>query len=199
MPRDGTKTRARLLDAAERLVERNGFAGTSVDAILAEAGSSKGAFFHHFASKQELAQALVARYVDADLDMLEQGLAAAAEVEGAQQKVSAFLRFYENWAEELVTADSACLYIAVVSEQALLDDTTAAELERAIRGWRDGFARLLRPALAGRAVDVDELSDHLFATFEGAYMMCRVLGSPEPMRTQLRVYRQLVESVMQAT
>ncbi|MFL6172589.1 MAG: TetR/AcrR family transcriptional regulator [Marmoricola sp.] len=199
MPRDGTKTRARLLDAAERLVERNGFAGTSVDAILAEAGSSKGAFFHHFASKQELAQALVARYVDADLAMLEQGLAAAAEIEGAQQQVIAFLRFYENWAEELVTADSACLYIAVVSEQALLDDTTAAELERAIRGWRDGFAQLLRPALAGRAVDVDELSEHLFATFEGAYMMCRVLGSPEPMRTQLRVYRQLVESVMQAT
>lgn len=199
MPRDGTKTRARLLDAAERLVERNGFAGTSVDAILAEAGSSKGAFFHHFASKQELAQALVARYVDADLAMLEQGLAAAAEVQGAKQQVTAFLQFYESWAEELVTADSACLYIAVVSEQALLDDTTAAELERAIRGWRDGFAQLLRPALAGRLVDVDELSDHLFATFEGAYMMCRVLGSPEPMRTQLRVYRQLVESLMESS
>jgi TetR/AcrR family transcriptional repressor of nem operon len=45
-------------------------------------------------------------------------------------------------------------------------------------------------------VDVDELADHLFATFEGAYMMCRALGSADPMRQQLRVYRQLVEALI---
>ena len=74
-------------------MERNGFAATSVDAILAESGSSKGAFFHHFASKRALASALVERYVDADLAMLGAGLEAAEVESDPVAKVLAFLRF----------------------------------------------------------------------------------------------------------
>jgi TetR/AcrR family transcriptional repressor of nem operon len=199
MPRDGSATRTRLLDAAEKLVEQQGFAATSVDQILRASRSSKGAFFHHFPSKRELAHALVARYVDADLAMLDQGLAAAAAVEDPAERVLAFLRFYENWAESLV-GDTSCLYIAMLAERDLLDASTSAELDRAMRGWREEFAALLRPALArtelAPALDVLELADHLFATFEGAFLMCRVLDSAEPMRAQLRVFRSLLENLL---
>ena len=61
MARDGTATRIRLLDAAQGLVLERGFAGTSVDDVLSEAASTKGAFFHHFSSKAELGRALVER------------------------------------------------------------------------------------------------------------------------------------------
>jgi TetR/AcrR family transcriptional repressor of nem operon len=202
MPRNGSPTRARLLDAAERLVERNGFAATSVEQILAESGSSKGAFFHHFPSKRALAHAMVARYVDADVAMLERGLAAVAGTDHPVDRVLAFLGHYERWAEELVSEDSACLYIAVVTERDLLDDVTSAEVDRAVRAWRRGFVGLLRPAYEAAQVDsrwapdVEELADHLFATFEGAYLMCRAQRSPEPMRAQLRVLRQLVEGLL---
>ncbi len=67
MPRDGTATRERILDAAEHLVIENGYAATSVDQVIAASGTSKGAFFHHFDSKRDLARALVERYVEADL------------------------------------------------------------------------------------------------------------------------------------
>ncbi|HYG93772.1 MAG TPA: helix-turn-helix domain-containing protein, partial [Nocardioides sp.] len=79
MPRDGSATRQRILDAARRLVIDNGFGRTSVDAVLAASGASKGAFFHHFPTKQALAEALVEQYVAGDLEMLEQGMAAAHE------------------------------------------------------------------------------------------------------------------------
>lgn len=201
VPRDGSATRERILDAAERLVERNGFAATTVDRVLEEAGSSKGAFFHHFDSKRALARALVERYVDADLGLLRAGLQACADVPDPVDRVLAFLRHYERWADELVSADSACLYIAVLTERDLLDDATAGAVRRAIETWRAEFATLLRPALAqARAdVDADELADHLFATFEGGYLMCRSLASPEPMRAQLRVLRLLVASLLRAT
>jgi TetR/AcrR family transcriptional repressor of nem operon len=202
MPRDGSATRTRILDAAEKLVEQQGFAATSVDQILGASRSSKGAFFHHFASKRELAHALVARYVDADLAMLDDGLVAASAVADPGQRVLAFLRYYEDWAETLV-GDTACLYIAMLAERDLLDETTSAEMDRAIKGWRDEFAALLRPALAGTELraplDVDELADHLFATFEGAYLMCRCLDSAEPMRAQLRVFRSLIENLLART
>lgn len=199
MPKDGKPTRERLLETAERLVQRNGFAATSVDAILAESNSSKGAFFHHFASKRALASALVERYVDADLNMLRAGLDAAEAEADPVAKVLAFLGFYEEWSGDL-TAESSCLYIAVISERDLLDDETAAQLERAILGWRTAVADLLRKAYAARGLidgpDPDDLADQLFVIFEGSYLVCRALGSPEPMRAQLRVFRQLVESLL---
>jgi TetR/AcrR family transcriptional repressor of nem operon len=200
MPRDGAPTRALLLDTAERLVMQNGYAATSVDQILEESGSSKGAFFHHFDSKRSLARALVQRYVDADLVMLDRGLDAAAAVTDPVDRALAFLRFYEEWAEELVSEDTACLYITVLSEHDLLDPETREEIDRAVRGWRVAFAELLRAGLDAAGVvdgpDPEDLADHLFATFEGSFLMCRLEGTPEPMRAQLRVFRQLVAALL---
>jgi TetR/AcrR family transcriptional repressor of nem operon len=50
--------REKLLEAAVKLVRTNGFSATSVDQLCAEAGVTKGAFFHHFASKEALGAAL---------------------------------------------------------------------------------------------------------------------------------------------
>lgn len=199
VPRDGTGTRERLLDAAERLFERNGFAGTSVDQILAESGSSKGAFFHHFESKRALAGSLLSRYVEADLALLQAGLNHAAARSEPIDRLLAFLGFYENWSGDL-TEESACLYLPMVTERDTLDEQSAAEVKRAIVGWRTETARLIRDAYAAGGVsngpDPDDLADQLFVTFSGSFLMCRALGSPEPMRAQLRVFRQLVRALI---
>ena len=52
------ETRARLLDAAMRLFSSYGYNAASVDEICEAAGVSKGAFYHHFASKQAIFLAL---------------------------------------------------------------------------------------------------------------------------------------------
>lgn len=46
--------RDRLLEAAVRLIRHGGFAATSVDNLCRAAGVTKGAFFHHFAGKEDL-------------------------------------------------------------------------------------------------------------------------------------------------
>lgn len=53
------EARARLIEAARSLVRHRGFAATSVDDLCAAAGVTKGAFFHHFASKEALGVALI--------------------------------------------------------------------------------------------------------------------------------------------
>ena len=56
--------RTRLLDAAMALLRSKGYADTSVDEICAAAGVTKGAFFHHFRSKEDLGVAAAAHFSD---------------------------------------------------------------------------------------------------------------------------------------
>lgn len=53
------ETRAKILASAARLFSTRGFNAASVDDICEEAGISKGAFYHHFRSKQALFLALL--------------------------------------------------------------------------------------------------------------------------------------------
>jgi TetR/AcrR family transcriptional repressor of nem operon len=54
--------RQRLLDAAMQVIRGQGYSATSVDDICRTAGLTKGAFFHHFKSKEELAVATAAHF-----------------------------------------------------------------------------------------------------------------------------------------
>lgn len=50
----GDATRESLVAAARRLFGSHGYAATSLQAIVDAAGVTKGAYYHHFASKQEI-------------------------------------------------------------------------------------------------------------------------------------------------
>ena len=54
----------KLLDAAVHVVRQKGYAATSVDDLCKAAGVTKGAFFHHFESKEDLAVAAAAYWSD---------------------------------------------------------------------------------------------------------------------------------------
>ncbi len=47
-------TRAKIVDAARHLFNRRGFTGVSIDEIMGEAGLTRGGFYNHFATKEEL-------------------------------------------------------------------------------------------------------------------------------------------------
>src|SRR5512143_1597855 len=59
MQQRSEETRGRIMEAAIKLFSERGFDASSVDDICAEAGVSKGAFYHHFESKQALFLALL--------------------------------------------------------------------------------------------------------------------------------------------
>ena len=56
------ESKTRLLDAALHVIRAQGYAATTVDDICHKAGVTKGSFFHHFKSKDDLALAAVAHW-----------------------------------------------------------------------------------------------------------------------------------------
>jgi TetR/AcrR family transcriptional repressor of nem operon len=177
-----------------------GYNATPLDQVITESSSSKGAFFHHFRSKADLALRLVERYAEADLGNLDAGLAAVADIDDPADRVVAFLRFYEDGADDLMAAQSGCLYATVLAEHEFIGDGINTLVAQATIAWRVALVDLLRPALAARRpgieVDLDALADHLYTTFEGGFILCRTVSDAAAMEGQLRVFRQLVEALL---
>ena len=72
----GEQTRQRMMEAAEELFCSKGFEETSVQDILDAVDGSKGGFYHHFASKEELLRLLCARRASEAASRTREALAA---------------------------------------------------------------------------------------------------------------------------
>jgi TetR/AcrR family transcriptional repressor of nem operon len=69
------RTRRRIVHAASRLFRRRGYRRTSVDALMADAGLTRGGFYAHFRGKSELfAEALRASFAESKDNLLANGL-----------------------------------------------------------------------------------------------------------------------------
>lgn len=197
VPRDGTPTRDRILDAAQRIVLERGFAATSVDAVLAAAPATKGAFFHHFPSKNDLGRALLERYAAADERLLDDFMAAAeAESDDPAEQLVAFVRRFEQAADELAPTQPGCLFVSFIYESQLAGDENDL-IATSIRHWRtrlleklEAAAELHPPAIA---VDLRSLADQVFTTFEGGFILARAMHDPSHLRAQLAHLRHYLE------
>lgn len=70
------ETRQALIGSAVRLFGTDGFHATSVQRIVADAGLTKGAFYHHFASKEDLLREMHDAFIDHQLRRAREVLAA---------------------------------------------------------------------------------------------------------------------------
>jgi TetR/AcrR family transcriptional regulator, transcriptional repressor for nem operon len=198
VPRDGTATRERILDAAQRIVLERGFAATSVDAVLEQAPATKGAFFHHFPSKNDLGRALLERYAAADKRMLDDFMAAAeAESDDPAYQLVAFVRRFEQAADEVAPTQPGCLFVSFIYESQLAGNGEHDLIATSIRHWRtqlldklEAAARAHPPAIA---VDLPSLADQVFTTFEGGFILARAMHDPNHLRAQLTHLRHYLE------
>lgn len=134
------ETPERLLQAAMDVFARRGYHGTTVDDIVAASDSSKGAFYHYFASKQDIFLKLLDRLAG----MVEAGVEASIEREhGALAKVEAALRVVL----EVADAQRDLARILLIEAAAL-----GPEFEQSRLGIHRRFAGLIQRHL-DRAVE----------------------------------------------
>jgi AcrR family transcriptional regulator len=62
-PAHKQKTRHRIIQAARKLFNRDGFEAVSIDAVMAEAGLTRGGFYKHFAAKEDLYAEAVLEFI----------------------------------------------------------------------------------------------------------------------------------------
>ena len=111
MQQRSEETQARILDAAVRRFSISGYNGASVDDICSDAGVSKGAFYHHFPTKQAVFMTLLNTYLGSldsgfeemrlEIKNVPQALLQMAEMAGSIFQSSDFHLpiFLEFWAQ----------------------------------------------------------------------------------------------------
>jgi TetR/AcrR family transcriptional repressor of nem operon len=196
--RNPGKTRERILDAAQALILDLGFAATTVEAVVGRAGTTKGAFFHHFTSKSELARALVERYAALDRAHLEEGLARAEKLASDPlQQVLLLIAFYEEEFEAMAEPFPGCLFASYIYEAKLFDEATLEVLRESTLLWRRVLRAKLEEVAAihppRREVDMESLADLFYSLSEGAFVMTKTLGDKTLLARQARHLRTYLE------
>ena len=118
------RTREALVVAARERFGEQGYAATSVDEIVRDAGVTKGALYHHFADKEALFRAVV-EDVKGNVTsvMAEKFLDATAEPDALDTVIKGCLAFID------VHRDRAVRRITLLDARSVLDAATRRELE----------------------------------------------------------------------
>jgi len=195
LPRSkGRETRARILAVAEPAVLRQGFAGTSLDHLLKATDLTKGAFFHHFRGKADLARALVENYRENHLALFERF---AAEADAASNDpLDATLEFlgrFEAFVEARTTPLAGCIYASYTHENRQFDPSIHAIVAEGLKRWMEIYETRFEEVLARYnpkvAVSAAELAEMIVAIIEGGLILSRSCDDPHFVARQSRQFR----------
>ena len=161
------ETRRRILESAGRRLKRDGLDGSGIAALMADAGLTHGAFYAHFASKEDL----VASVVQEELRRQAVGLRTLAPgLAGLEQLVRSYLS-----PEHRDHSEAGC------PSAALLD-----EIARSTEVTKDAYtagAKTLVDEIATRLSPEEPASAHgqaliLFTMIVGTLQLARAVTDP---------------------
>lgn len=188
-------TRRKLIGATLTLMLKRGFHATTVDEICNEAGVTKGAFFHHFRDKDDIA-------LEALKSWAEMGFSMYAEAfKQPGQPLDEIHRIFEIM-EEITRKFDPCVCMAGMMTQEMAGDSRAfrSTCGRILQGWTEMFrARLqaareqLKPAVD---FDPEQVAWLLNSMWQGSMLVAKSQQSPaEIIRNNLKLARDYVDSL----
>lgn len=163
-------TRDRILFAAAELFRRQGYSGTGLKQVVAEAGAPFGSLYHHFpGGKEQLGIEVISTG-----GAFFQAIVTAVYDTGAAPQDS-IRAVFDGAAETLVATDfqDACPIAVIALEVASTNETLRQVTAEVFADWTD--------ALEARLGDRDQALAVL-AALEGAFVLCRAQRSTQPMR-----------------
>lgn len=189
----GRISRERILFHAAQLIGDQGVQGTSLDDILMAAGASKSQFYHYFANKEDLVQAVIGRQTTNVLD--------------AQQPLLNHLDSWENldhWAALLIVLQEkrqcigGCPIGSLASELADHDEHARLALACSFDQWEhylaEGFARMKERGDLRSDADPAELAVAIMSSLQGGLLLAQTRKATHPLQVALRTALTYVRS-----
>jgi len=180
----GAATRARIIEAAARLVAVRGVGGTTLDEIMETSRTSRSQIYHYFEDKDALMAAVVRSQSQSVLDFQSSNLSKVDSLQGLRQ-----------WRDRLVELNrrnrsiGGCPMGSLASELAERSEPTRTLLDRSFREWESHIAAALetmqeRRILSRRAAPRD-LAVALVSALQGGLLLAQTSRSSRPLELAL--------------
>ncbi len=185
-----TTTRDLIVNAADQLFYRQGFEQTSFAHIAAVVAISRGNFYHHFKSKDEILDAVIAARLQATQQMLDRWEMASKQ---PVDRIRSFIQIL------LVNEDKikryGCPVGTLCTELAKLGHGAQAEANRLFTLFRCWLRRQF--TLLGRKADADVLAMHLLARSQGVATLANAFHDEKFIRQEVRLLYAWLDSCAQ--
>ncbi|CAM3135612.1 TetR/AcrR family transcriptional regulator [Asticcacaulis taihuensis] len=188
--RNASHTRERLLNAAFEEVYHSGFRGSDLNTILAKAGVTKGALYHHFDGKDALGHAIVENVI-AKITQ-DKWLAPLDDVD---DPIDALIGILDSTGTSEAEVNGGCPLNNLAQEMSPLDEGFRLRLSEIFTNWIDGVTDALRLGQVNgkvrRDIDPRETATFFVASYEGYISLAKTAQDARVLRSgirQLRVY-----------
>ncbi len=178
-PRDKA-ARAKLLDAALFVIRRQGYSASTVDDICREAGVTKGAFFHHFSTKQELAVEAARHFADMAEGLFE--TAPYRALPTARERVLGYVEFRKA----ILSGDlpqCTCLLGTMVQEayetHPAIREVCGRHISAHASTLESDIAEALEEAGADSDITAESLALYTQVVLQGAFVLAKAQWSIE--------------------
>jgi TetR/AcrR family transcriptional repressor of nem operon len=194
--RRSAESQERLIAAAQALMLRQGYAATTVDQICAEAKLTKGSFFHHYASKEELCRAAIDAWGAMGTRLYSQ-----AWSDPAMDPLDQLERMLDIMISFTTTREEPCLcMVGMMSQElSLTNPALRAVCAKHLADWTQHVVRLLAAAKRTRkpAVDFDpeRAAWLLNAIWQGSMLIAKTRQVPETIVSNLELARTYVRGL----
>jgi TetR/AcrR family transcriptional regulator, transcriptional repressor for nem operon len=190
------ESKTKLLNAAMNIIRAKGYAGTTIDDICTVAGVTKGSFFHHFKSKDELALAGVEHF-----SSMADGLFATAPYNAAKDPLQRLLGYVDFRADILQgeLPEYTCLLGTLVQETYGTHPTIRSACDAAMSAHVAMLTRdiaLAKRHYAPKATwSVDSVGYFIQSVLQGAFIFAKAKQSPDIVRASLAHLRRYLETL----
>lgn len=194
-PRKPSDIRSRLVDAGIELFRRNGYVATTVDEICSAAGVTKGAFFHHFATKEVLAVECLRAW-----DELAAGLGVGGDDASRPDPVDRLMGHMEFFIGLFEKPDmlKSCLAGTTAQEVSETHPILREAANTCLVNARQRFQRMLDEAFAARGLTADTagLATLWVATIQGALIMHKASQDVSVIRASLGQVKKYIAALL---
>ena len=204
MSKKGEATREKILDTAQALVLDNGFSAVSVDKLIDKLDMTKGAFFHHFKNKNQLAVNLIERYATDDKDFFYDTLARSEKLSNDPlQQILIMIGLWEEFFDNFEKPYPGCLLASYTYELQLFDDHTRSIINDVFLMWRKElskrFTLISQKYSPAQPVHIPSLADQFMVIIEGAFILSKSLYDKDIVVHQIQHYKNYIELLFDRT
>jgi TetR/AcrR family transcriptional repressor of nem operon len=182
----GEKTRRRIVGHATLLMYEKGYAKTTIDDVIAAAGVTKGSFYFHFSSKEELGYAVIENASDHILGSLKRILDRSDLT--PYERIEAMLAEIQGIVEA-ADCSRGCIMGNLALETSNVNDGFRERLAQAFRSWSELIASELEKMKEAGELPSDfdsaAYADFAISALEGGIMISKVTLDPAPIRNSV--------------